>query len=106
MEDPGLDDGGPPPPKAVGEFLDALARSLDQILNGKEVLEDKSLRKNGFILLIFPYGENDGRANYVSNGARREDIIKMFEVQIERLRQQEKERAEKERAENGRAGPT
>ena len=97
MDDPGLDDGGPPPPQALADFLDALARSLDQILNGKGVLEDKSLRKNGFILLIFPYGQNDGRANYVSNGARREDIIKMFEVQIARF---------KEEAENGRAGPT
>ena len=97
MDDPDLDDGGLPPPKALAEFLDALARSLDQILNGKEVLEDKSKRKNGFILLIFPYGQNDGRANYVSNGARREDIIKMFEVQIQRFR---------EEAENGRAGPT
>lgn len=96
MDDPGLDDGGTPPPERIKEFLDSLAAGLDQILNGKGVLEDKSLRKNGFVLLIFPYGQNDGRANYVSNGARRADIIQMFKTQIERF----------ENPENGRAGPT
>lgn len=33
-------------------------------------------RKVGFCLLVFPFGEEpEGRINYVSNGARREDMI-------------------------------
>ena len=87
MDDPNLNDGKGPPPQSVADFLNALARSLDEILNGKGVLTDKSKRKNGFILLIFPYNEHEGRCNYVSNGARREDVIKMFETQIERFKE-------------------
>jgi hypothetical protein len=63
------------------EALNSIAYALDQILNGKDVRETKQ-RKNGFVLLIFPYNDDTGRCNYVSNGANRDDIIKMFKAQI------------------------
>lgn len=70
------------------EFMNSIAFALDQILNGKRVMEDKSLRKNGFVLLIFPFGDDTGRCNYISNGANRDDIVKMFKEQIERFEEQ------------------
>jgi hypothetical protein len=83
MSDHQLGDG-PVEPSLV-EFLNSIAFALDQILNGKEVATDKSLRKNGFVLLVFPFGDTSGRCNYISNGANRDDIVKMFREQIKRF---------------------
>ena len=48
--------------------LQGLAEGIDILLNGDE-------RRNGFVLLVFPFGGPEGqRTNYVSN-ANREDII-------------------------------
>lgn len=67
------------------EYLDrmnAIARALDQSLNGDARGDD---RKVGFVLLVFEYGEHEGRCNYISNGARREDIVAMMKEQIKRF---------------------
>lgn len=37
----------------------------------------------GFVILAFPFGEDAGRLNYVSNGTR-EDVIKMMKEFIEK----------------------
>jgi hypothetical protein len=42
-------------------------------------------REVGFVLLIFPFGEKEGRCNYISNGADRRDIITLFKEQIKRF---------------------
>jgi hypothetical protein len=62
-------------------MMNALAEGLDDALNpglsGKE-------RKVGFVLLVFDYGE-PSRANYISNGADRKDIVVMMKEQIARF---------------------
>jgi hypothetical protein len=42
-------------------------------------------RKTGFVLLVFPFGAQEGRCNYISNGADRRDIVTMMEEQIARF---------------------
>jgi len=69
------------------EVMNSLAFALDQILNGQEAIHDKSKRKNGFVLMVFPFSDNSGRCNYISNGANREDIANLFEEQAKRFRE-------------------
>jgi len=63
--------------------LTMLAKTLDLVLNGP--VENIEQKMNGFVLLIFPFGQPEGeqRANYISN-ADREDIIAMMKEFIAR----------------------
>lgn len=64
------------------EKMAAVARALDELFNG----DDRSQpRKTGFVLLVFPFGETEGRCNYISNGAARTDIVTVFKEQIARF---------------------
>jgi hypothetical protein len=60
--------------------MQTLAVAFDGLLN-----PDKSLRKRGFVLMLFPFGDKSGRCDMVTNGAAREDIVRMFREQIARL---------------------
>lgn len=64
------------------EKMNALARMLDEWFNGKAGGPD---RATGFVLLVFPFGDKEGRCNYISNGADRRDIVTMFKEQIKRF---------------------
>lgn len=64
------------------ELMNKLARAIDKMFNGETHGKD---RKVGFVLLVFPYGDNIGRANYLSNGANRKDIVALFKEQIKRF---------------------
>src|SRR5690242_152088 len=64
------------------DVMQEIARSLDMILNGNLRGSDKT---TGFVLLVFPYGEKEGRCNYISNGADRADIIKLLREQANRF---------------------
>ena len=64
------------------ETMNELARQIDKLFNGEAKGDD---RKTGFVLLVFPFGENEGRANYISNGADRRDIVTLFKEQIKRF---------------------
>jgi hypothetical protein len=64
------------------EQMNAIARALDHTLNGEARGKD---RKVGFVLLVFPFEGHDGRANYISNGADRRDIVTLFREQIKRF---------------------
>lgn len=64
------------------ESMNAIARTVDVFLNGE--LRGKD-RKTGFVLLVFPFGEQEGRCNYISNGADRRDIVVMMKEQIKRF---------------------
>jgi hypothetical protein len=68
-------------PKYQGTMV-RIAKALDQTLNGKT---KGAKRKVGFVLLVFEFGENQGRANYISNGADRKDIVTLFKEQIKRF---------------------
>jgi hypothetical protein len=62
----------------------AVARHLDTVFNDSLTKGD---RTTGFILLVFPFGEREGRCNYISNGANREDVVKLLEEQATRLKE-------------------
>lgn len=62
--------------------MNAIASGLDQILNGETRGRD---RKVGFVLLVFPFGSDDGRCNYISNGAERRDVVTLMKEQIKRF---------------------
>jgi hypothetical protein len=60
----------------------AIAQTLDEFFNG-ELKGPK--RETGFVLLVFPFGGADGRCNYISNGAARDDIVTLMKEQIKRF---------------------
>lgn len=60
----------------------AIAQGLDEVFNGEL---KGSARKVGFVVLVFPFGEGEGRCNYISNGADRKDIVAMMKEQIKRF---------------------
>jgi len=62
--------------------MNDVARALDIAFNGDD---HGAARKTGFVLLVFPFGSEDGRCNYISNGADRDDIVKLFREQIARF---------------------
>jgi len=69
---------------SIREAMNAMAIALDKILNGA-TMSGKGKRENGFVLLVFPFNDKSGLCNYISNGADRKDIIKLFKTQIERF---------------------
>jgi hypothetical protein len=63
-------------------IMNGAARALDEMFNGEAKGAD---RQTGFVLLVFPFGEKEGRCNYISNGADRRDIVTMMKEQIKRF---------------------
>jgi hypothetical protein len=63
-------------------MMNAIAKSLDEVLNGdKARTPDATV---GFVLMVFPFGDVAGRTNYISN-ARREDIVVLLKEQLARF---------------------
>ena len=62
--------------------MTAVARSIDEFFNGDSKGPD---RKIGFVLMVFPFENFDGRCNYMSNGADRRDIITLMKEMIARF---------------------
>ena len=62
--------------------MNAVAKVLDETLNGDARGDQRSV---GFVLLVFPFGEREGRCNYISNGADRADIVKLLREQANRF---------------------
>ena len=74
--------GDAPVESAFREKMNAVAAALDELFNGE--LQGRE-RQVGFILLVFPFGEKEGRCNYISNGADRRDVVTMMKEQIKRF---------------------
>jgi hypothetical protein len=74
--------GDAPIEGAYRAMMVGLAKAIDEVFNdGVKGPE----RKTGFILLVFPFGESEGRCNYISNGASRADVVTMLKEQIARF---------------------
>lgn len=58
------------------------ARLVDRMLNPRKATEGR--RRWGFTLLVYPFG-TAGRSHYVSNGADRSDMAKIFREAARRL---------------------
>lgn len=74
--------GDAPIDPAYIEKMNNVAQGLDDVFNGS--LRGNK-RKVGFVLLVFPFGDDTGRCNYISNGADRKDIVVMLKEQIKRF---------------------
>lgn len=70
-------------------MMEMVAKAIDRIFNGDKHGSD---RDTGFILLVFPFGEKEGRCNYISNGADRRDVLKLLREQAKRFEQSLKAR--------------
>ena len=66
-----------------------VAHGLDEIFNGDLHGDD---RHTGFVLLVFPFGEKEGRCNYISNGADRRDVHKLLIEQAKRFEEMDRVR--------------
>jgi len=71
----------PVEPKYI-QKMNAIAAVLDGMFNEGAKGKDRS---TGFVLLVFPFGETEGRCNYISNGADRKDIVKLLREQANRF---------------------
>jgi hypothetical protein len=63
-------------------MMNGVAEALDCTFNGDARGVE---RKVGFVLLLFAYGEKQGRCNFISNGANRKDIVTLFKEMIARF---------------------
>jgi len=61
------------------DVMNAVAEGLDKVFNGD------GKKETGFVLLVFPYDGHEGRANYISNGADRADVVTLMKEQIARF---------------------
>ena len=60
----------------TNELMRAMAASLDEALNG-----ETRPKKNGFVLLVFPFDGPEGqRTNYISNGKREDILVALKEI--------------------------
>ncbi|TCM56196.1 hypothetical protein C8J36_103568 [Rhizobium sp. PP-F2F-G48] len=57
-------------------MMQSMASALDDVLN-----EKGKPKKNGFVLLVFPFDGAEGqRTNYVSNGQRQDIVVALKEI--------------------------
>lgn len=66
---------------SLPEAMHGIAEALNQILNGT----DDSESKNGFVLLVFPFGGEDASCHCIVNGIPPANLIKLFRGQADRL---------------------
>jgi hypothetical protein len=64
------------------EKMNELARFIDRFFNEHARGKD---RKTGFVLMVFPFDDHEGRCNFISNGADRRDIVVLFKEMIARF---------------------
>jgi hypothetical protein len=76
------DYGDAPIEERYAKRMEAVARALDEVFNGEARGAD---RPTGFVLLVFPFGETEGRCNYISNGADRAQMVKLLREQANRF---------------------
>jgi len=62
--------------------MNGIVRALDEIFN-HGLKGDQ--REVGFVLLVFPFNDHEGRCNFISNGADRKDIVVLFKEMIARF---------------------
>lgn len=77
--------GDAPIEASYQEKMKQAAKYMDALFNGRAVGANRPV---GFILLVFSYGEAEGRCNYISNGADRKDVVRLLEEQAKRFREQ------------------
>lgn len=74
--------GDAPIESGFERMMNDVAHALDIAFNGNP---QGGERKTGFVLLVFPFGESEGRCNYISNGADRRDVLMLLKEQAARF---------------------
>jgi hypothetical protein len=72
-------------PEAPPEFVEKMreiAKALDETFNGDARGDEKKI---GFALMLFPYNSTDGKCNFISNGANRQDLVVLMKEMILRF---------------------
>lgn len=64
------------------DHMKTVAQVVDKIFNGDAKGDDRAI---GFVLMVFPFGDRDGRCNYLSNGADRADVVTLMKEMIARF---------------------
>lgn len=82
------------PPPTIGDapiqvdlydVMNVIARTIDRILNGDPPpVPQKWEKKWGFVMLCYPFGEKEGRCNYISNSDR-VDVKVLLKEQLARF---------------------
>jgi hypothetical protein len=62
--------------------MNTIASALDELFNGDA---KGDARKVGFCLMVYPFGDVEGRCNYISNGADRRDVVTLMKEMIARF---------------------
>lgn len=60
----------------------AIVQALDEFFNGEA---KGAAKKVGFVLMVYPFGDDSGRCNYMSNGADRRDVVVLMKEMIARF---------------------
>jgi hypothetical protein len=63
-------------------LMNTIAETLDDLFNGDDKRRGAK-KQTGFVLLVFPFDAPKG-CNFISNGANRWDIVKLFKEVIAR----------------------
>ena len=63
-------------------LMQVVMSTLDGLMNGDKRREDRDI---GIVVLMFPYGSGERNCNFISNGARRDDLAIMFRELAARL---------------------
>jgi hypothetical protein len=74
--------GDAPIQKEYRDQMEILARFLDHQFNGEAKGKHREV---GYVLLVFPFGDRGGRANFISNGADRKEIVILMKEMIARF---------------------
>jgi len=62
------------------DLMNAIGKTIDEILNGVKA----GPKSTGFILMVFPFTDHDGRCNYISN-AQQDDVVILLKEQLARF---------------------
>jgi hypothetical protein len=74
--------GDAPVERQYVEQMTAVIQVVDELFNGP--LRGAN-RKTGIVMLVFAYGDDPGRCNFMSNGADRKDLVVLFKEMIARF---------------------
>jgi hypothetical protein len=67
----------------LGTFIDVYCNGEDAQPRRRNIQVDK--RRVGFVLLLFEFGHQPSRCNFISNGADRREIVALFKEMISRF---------------------
>jgi hypothetical protein len=74
--------GDAPVDQIYHDTMTAVMKAVDEAFNGNRKGPNKEI---GVVLMVFPFGNTEGRCNYMSNGADRRDIVTLMKEMIARF---------------------